>query len=88
MLGIIICNYISKNRVNFCSVQGGVSLVSILGLSWLSGFLYFTSSLSWMGAVFILTNSSQVREVRVNGRVNEIHITSGLVDLYLPCDAQ
>ena len=42
--------------------QGGISLVSILGLSWISGFFYFTSSLSWVGTVFIITNSSQVRE--------------------------
>ena len=41
-------------------LKGCVSLVSILGISWLSGFFYFTTSLHWVGVLFTITNSLQV----------------------------
>ena len=40
-------------------LKGCLSLISILGLSWLSGFLYFSKALSWLGVVFTITNSLQ-----------------------------
>ena len=66
--------------------QGGISLVSILGLSWISGFLYFTSSLSWMGTVFTITNSSQVRE-NLTYFFFKIFL-KGFDDLYMSRDPQ
>ena len=40
-------------------MKGCMSLVSILGISWFSGFFYFNSSLSWVGVIFTITNSLQ-----------------------------
>lgn len=40
-------------------LKGSLSLLSILGTSWVFGFLYLTNSLKWMGAVFTVLNSLQ-----------------------------
>ena len=40
-------------------MKGSLSLLSILGTSWVFGFLYLTKSLKWMGAVFTVANSLQ-----------------------------
>ena len=51
-------------------LKGCVSLVSILGISWLSGFFYFTTSLHWVGVLFTITNSLQVIRMVIRA-VNE-----------------
>ena len=51
-------------------LKGCVSLVSILGISWLSGFFYFTTSLHWVGVLFTITNSLQVISMVIRA-VNE-----------------
>ena len=51
-------------------LKGCVSLVSILGISWLSGFFYFTTSLHWVGVLFTITNSLQVTSIVIRA-VNE-----------------
>ena len=40
-------------------LKGSASLLSILGLGWLTGFLYLTKGLAWTGVVFTLLNSLQ-----------------------------
>jgi len=40
-------------------LKGSLSLLSILGITWIFGFFYFNRSLKWMGAVFTVLNSLQ-----------------------------
>ena len=40
-------------------LKGSASLLSILGLGWLTGFLYLTQGLAWTGVVFTVLNSLQ-----------------------------
>jgi len=40
-------------------LKGSLSLLSILGISWIFGFLYMNKSMQWMGAVFTVMNSLQ-----------------------------
>lgn len=40
-------------------LKGAASLLSIMGLTWFTGFLYLTKSFAWMGIVFTLLNSLQ-----------------------------
>ena len=40
-------------------MKGSASLLAILGLSWLTGFLYMTQGMAWMGVPFTLLNSLQ-----------------------------
>ena len=53
-------NNLDKKAEMVTQLKGCVSLVSILGISWLSGFFYFTTSLHWVGVLFTITNSLQV----------------------------
>ena len=52
-------NNLDTSQEMMTQLKGCLSLISILGLSWLSGFFYFTQSLSWLGVVFTITNSMQ-----------------------------
>jgi len=40
-------------------LKGSASLLAILGLSWVTGFLYMTQGMAWMGVPFTLLNSLQ-----------------------------
>ena len=40
-------------------LKGSASLLSILGLGWLTGFLYLTQGLAWTGVLFTILNSMQ-----------------------------
>ena len=50
---------INKKTELITWMKGSLSLLSILGISWVFGFLYLTQSLKWMGAVFTVSNSLQ-----------------------------
>ena len=52
-------NNLDRSQEMLTQLKGCLSLISILGLSWLSGFLYFSKALSWLGVVFTITNSLQ-----------------------------
>ena len=42
-----------------------MSLMSILGISWVSGYLFFSTSMRWLGIVFTLTNSTQAEMIEM-----------------------
>ena len=52
-------NNLDTSQEIITQLKGCLSLISLLGLSWISGFLYFTQALSWIGVVFTITNSLQ-----------------------------
>ena len=52
-------NNLETSQEVMTQLKGCLSLISILGLSWLSGFLYLNQALSWLGVVFTITNSLQ-----------------------------
>ena len=67
-------NNLERSQEVMTQLKGCLSLISILGLSWLSGFLYLNQALGWLGVVFTITNSLQgltifVAHVLLNDKV-------------------